>query len=267
MICDYGTVSPSGDWSNTEDKFCIIWDVTISGLYLFIPSSRDISSCCVWSSNVGLLTKSQFYLCIKFVLIAFELEHLGQVYVIWQADTEATNAIPAVLSNFKNSVKEKIEKNWFVILSVIIFRYHHTWKVLRLYNIQTHGKRRKRNVRQRTDGRQVALVQEVTMLGMIIICSVVCSLLLSRTTCFAHWENTLKRVLQLFSHISRGAVTAKPPSYVMLCLVFLEEITKFSQKLESYSKASKDIFLSEVRITCLQRALSSHIRMSFFNEG
>lgn len=115
---------------------------TISGLYLFIPSSRDIRSCCVWSSNVGLLTKSQFYLCIKFVLIAFEQEHLGQVYVIWQADTEATNAIPAVLSNFKNSVKEKIEKNRFVILSVIIFRYHHTWKVLRLYNIQTHGKRR-----------------------------------------------------------------------------------------------------------------------------
>lgn len=39
---------------------------------------------------------------------------------------------------------------------------------------------------QRTDGRGVALVQEVTMFCIIIICSVVSSLLLCWTTCFTH---------------------------------------------------------------------------------
>lgn len=82
------------------------------------------------------------------------------------------------------------------------------------HNISRDGKKNKKtncNLRARTDGRQVALVQEVTMFAMIIICSVVCCLLLCRTTCFTHCENTLKRVLQLFPRSSRGAVTAEPP--------------------------------------------------------
>lgn len=81
-----------------------------------------------------------------------------------------------------------------------------------IYQTHTHTPDRKRkkgcNLRARTDGRHVAGVQEVTVLGTILSCSVACSLLLCRTTCFTHGENTLKRLLQLLPRSSRGATSA-----------------------------------------------------------
>lgn len=79
---------------------------------------------------------------------------------------------------------KKKKKVW--LMSRITSDTHSEHTLKHTYTPAEHG--------QGTDGRRVAPVQEVTMICIIIICSVVSCLLLCWTTCFAHWEQILEQL-------------------------------------------------------------------------